>query len=849
MDCRDGDISDASEVHRLLSWVHDKQALQDQITSTVHDSLAADFLRSILQPNPQERPHSLTEILRHPYFSKEEALKGSDLPCAESEKIGATSKLAVQILQERTRRISLISARTFEVEDLSDAMLLQWRRSERILLKNELKANDIAIPTCFVIVNQKLSEAVGNSQFVSSQLLPASSSSPLLTSNPAGPRKEDTAVSLSASAWIEELCAIAALVNCVAAEASSSSSNDSEKVLSAEIKSFIREVSSEHRPYYLYLIDEFTMKPVFDPSGVYPIIVHRPAEFLLWALPLLKISLNAVAVVNGVVGALRCLGLPLSEINIPCELSEQAQYLIPAEKLNKKILVAEYDALQQATGELLASLALGTKSSAFESSIHQNPARQLHNRSAALQKLEQFFAQGDANCHFSGMHKVRTPEGYSCWTLPENIAKMVDSDCSQFSSEVSNNLGDRDAACNVAIAASEGPTTEDAEAVAAETRAVPDKMPALDASSPANGADPQSALSTADDISLSANTVMQALLSAVQSQEDGSYNATTSGTSLLLQRSTPGQLIVTKTVGPEGALLRVAHNITVEIPALAIAPGSSQEVSLEVLEKEVTDRYATLTAVSPILRICPSDYQFRRPVYVTVPHCVQHATKANIHIALFDSTSPQGVMRNSIDVSAVEFGDQYVRFPIALACDVVVSFRDIIHARHISADCTHVHVCQQPHCPAAVQSGLRSTKRQCRYCDKAFCTEHCSHKLNGQFCCDSCYAHSWTLYLQAQCVASWANSDITLTMQPCFDRFDRSVAEKVLRCNFRHNMIKCSLQINLNEREFILTALTNIHMSLKVPSVAVVMLNDATIKDQEPCEWRFNKYHEAPEMF
>jgi hypothetical protein len=354
--------------------------------------------------------------------------------------------------------------------------------------------------------------------------------------------------------------------------------------------------------------------------------------------------------------------------------------------------------------------------------------------------------------------------------------------------------------------------TEEVHATAQELHAVSDAdamLQQLDASG---------AISASGDAG-----VVQALLAAMLQSSDASQSATFMSQSINVCES--------RVIGQEGGFLRGIQGISVEIPPLAMAPGGSKEVSLEVLEGG--GKYAALASVSLIVRITPCNYQFRRPVYVTLPHCLLHPTKANLSVALFDSVYG---LRNVLDPNAVQYLPQSIRFPVSFACDVVATFRDPALTRHLSSDCSNAMHCRYGDCNVPI-SGLRP-RRQCRFCDTAFCVGHCTRQLNGAYCCDACDDDSWTVYMQARCEASGVNSDVELSVSPCYKP---ARAENVLRCSYRENTLRCSVQVNLNEREFTQSTLGAMSISFKVPAVAVVMVSDVRIKDQEPCQWRFYK--------
>jgi serine/threonine protein kinase len=416
--------------------------------------------------------------------------------------------------------------------------------------------------------------------------------------------------------------------------------------------------------------------------------------------------------------------------------------------------------------------------------------------------------------------------------------------------------------------------------------------------------------------------VVQALLAAMHNwedsyrsalEDDGDAAAGTAQRSSIQRSAACGasvQLCDTQRVGSEGAVLEGPYGVTVELPGGAMGVGlDSQpqglEVSLQLLQGVA--QYAHLPAVAPIVRLTPSNFQFRRLVYVTVPHCLLRATKANLSVCLFDAES--GGLRNVIDPNAVEFTSAAtLRFPVMFACDVVVVFRDAATTRHLSSDPSSQHVyCAYSGCeavgsptspvgatngvvnawsslvsgtPKSVSAGstpvgaitprfsAASTPRgeaakrvQCRFCDAVYCVAHCAQRVEGQPCCAACHRDSWTVLVSVLCVASDQNSDVQLTMQPYFDatrekfRAQRTSSDpqpdspskhkqppqQVLQCAFRDNQIRCNVQVNLNEREITHPMLNTAALTFKVPPVAVVMVSDVTLTEQEPCQWRFCK--------
>eukprot|EP00300_Choanocystis_sp_HF-7_P021077 c20732_g1_i1.p1 GENE.c20732_g1_i1~~c20732_g1_i1.p1 ORF type:complete len:882 (-),score=189.95 c20732_g1_i1:37-2382(-) len=71
--------------------------------------------------------------------------------------------------------------------------------------------------------------------------------------------------------------------------------------------------ASVHKTTFLYLIDEFTGKPVQDEEGTFPIRLPNPKSFVREHFGLLRASLVASYVINKALGPARMHGVPVSE--------------------------------------------------------------------------------------------------------------------------------------------------------------------------------------------------------------------------------------------------------------------------------------------------------------------------------------------------------------------------------------------------------------------------------------------------------------------------------------------------------------------------------------------------------
>ena len=391
----EGDVKNPEDVALIHSWAADISTLESLIAE-VADAGAASLLRLILlQPDPSARP-SMATILKHAFFSE-----GGN---AIGEEILNEMRSLRNKLTEIGECTKLIYERTQEIKDMSDQVFMQIRKTEKVLLKGMFEATEVTVPTCFVILNQKIepdpshADADGDSSST-----------------------EDLACKMERSLeWMEKLSNLGSLVTGSVGTALGVVSGNKEAIAKA-VSALIPDTTSEHK-LYLYLVDEYDMQPVYDPTGNFPIPITTPVEFIPKVLPLLKVSLKAAAVVNTVAGIGRCLGYPLP--TIPADLMERAGRIVG--NMGQESSVAEYSVLQGQVTEMLTSLKANAKTAGANAA---KPAQQ-NVRGAALRDLETFFATEVRSRNFSGLQRVVTPEGYSCWTLPHNAERMRTDDAS-----------------------------------------------------------------------------------------------------------------------------------------------------------------------------------------------------------------------------------------------------------------------------------------------------------------------------------------------------------------------------------------------------------------------------------
>ena len=77
---------------------------------------------------------------------------------------------------------------------------------------------------------------------------------------------------------------------------------------SSMFKGKIAEMKSKmvDKEMYMHLVDEYTNEPVFDPIGLYSKVIETKSDLVDQHMPMMRVGLQAIAVMNGVAGLASC---------------------------------------------------------------------------------------------------------------------------------------------------------------------------------------------------------------------------------------------------------------------------------------------------------------------------------------------------------------------------------------------------------------------------------------------------------------------------------------------------------------------------------------------------------------
>jgi hypothetical protein len=388
---QEDDLGD-EELHELLNWNHETLT---KALNKVHSQLtpprplARDLLQKLLQPSAAERLKGLDDVLYHPFFVGD----CSDQSPQQQTKIDAILKNQEFIrkqLDRHKKMLVTIETNTINIGHASDMLLLQLIKAEQVLLRAVFEATEVKAPTAFFITPSKLGENT-------SMLIELSADGTGIELTAGGQQLQEEFD--KRKGWFNNIRRLGSNVRDAV-----SGRGPNGLILQAqqEVEAFVRE-KLEDQPMYLYLIDEYTGEPVVpdeEQESCYPIKIITPSETAMKLLPIMRMGLNLMSLVNGAAMIGHMFGAPIP--NIPEAWHKKASDAV--ESLDKKSSVEEFDVLQQ-------SLDAGVGGAANDGSTKQDI------RGAALREYEHFLDKHDPHHTFAGLNRAVTSEGQACWTV------------------------------------------------------------------------------------------------------------------------------------------------------------------------------------------------------------------------------------------------------------------------------------------------------------------------------------------------------------------------------------------------------------------------------------------------
>ena len=326
---RNDDIINPIDYAAAALWT--EGSLQKKIDANVLDPIAADLIMELLQPNPDNRPSSMKQVLEHVYFSSlddgarkmvngqrmEDIFTAHALRTHEDTNTYNVEGQMSPIPNTKSRRASTpikeINGPIYEIS--SRSVMAEVKRSHHILRRFLFESGDTHIPNCFIIVNQKLnqkgflSDDIKKINSIDSQSEDSDESdekSQLVIhgSNQNNPAFFGKNQMQAARRWYSYFYTIA--------NAQRNNDQSSGDIIATEIKKMCMEDE-----LYMYFMDEITMQVIQPDKGskkldgaVYPLRITMGEELIPKIFPLMKVSLHAIAAFRDMEVMCRSFGFP-----------------------------------------------------------------------------------------------------------------------------------------------------------------------------------------------------------------------------------------------------------------------------------------------------------------------------------------------------------------------------------------------------------------------------------------------------------------------------------------------------------------------------------------------------------
>ncbi|GMH74193.1 hypothetical protein TrRE_jg7728, partial [Triparma retinervis] len=175
---------------------------------------------------------------------------------------------------------------------------------------------------------------------------------------------------------------------------------------SSMFKGKMKEMKSKmvDKEMYMYLVDEFTNEPVFDHSGLYPKVIETKSDLVDQHMPMMRVGLQAMAVMNGAAGLASCFCPGIPNRLVPKGLMEKATKFVDG--LDKESNVADYDVVQ---GEV----------------ERQGEGSSGAKRGGELREYENFLMEHDPEGAFANLIRVCDQgSGRAIWVTKESAAEI-----------------------------------------------------------------------------------------------------------------------------------------------------------------------------------------------------------------------------------------------------------------------------------------------------------------------------------------------------------------------------------------------------------------------------------------
>ena len=378
----------------------DIDAMLDGLSTT---PVLADLLKSIFKSDPSSRFQSMTEVLKHKYFT-------AVLDRIAPNKKTTTGASLYEVINNKRKKAN---EQSVAVDGIPGEKFKRLLEVEKILRKSVYSSSfDFSTPTCVVILNRKLDKNVGvpGDAFLWKNVEWATKIAVILKAI-----KELGTLPY----YFDEDNGLSIVVD--------NMSPEQEKDIAAKyeaVKHAVKDLISEDTEFWLYTVDEVTMDILPEQDDVGSPIRVTPVDIVLRIFPLFHLSLLAIATSRGVEGIAKVLRIPCSQVMgalsvEPCVV-DICKFFVNDHHYEQDVLDA--DNKIQKEYDLLCKT--GNSSNALLNNVWKA-------RMAPLNELDLLYAKSDVS--FDGLRRATLSTGGNNFTAIFGMGGDAKQNCNIFS--------------------------------------------------------------------------------------------------------------------------------------------------------------------------------------------------------------------------------------------------------------------------------------------------------------------------------------------------------------------------------------------------------------------------------
>eukprot|EP00300_Choanocystis_sp_HF-7_P010632 c17050_g1_i1.p1 GENE.c17050_g1_i1~~c17050_g1_i1.p1 ORF type:complete len:1669 (+),score=419.27 c17050_g1_i1:211-5007(+) len=350
----------------------------DSRTSIIAGELAAlgpeygelrDILQRILVETGPKRIQTMDRVLEHPYFQEPGAIPTGQMGY-ESEVSDKQSRKQAGAREKGPATFeSQIVRLTKEIQLVSQTFLLEMAQLSQVLLRGVI--SESSGPLFFALLPAKL------------------------------PLEKANGSAEAVVAWLTALIDLVGSINTALQSANPKAS------IMQDVHNFCQ--NSPPKLMHLYLVDEYSGRPVEDGSGVYPLQVTNVKEFIRKHIAMLRAVLVAAYVRDPALGILRAHGLALEQVPRP-------------------VLLKWLEILKAAAATSQPKDFAVVQAAAHGIAVEDSAAMHQQHCVSAVRNLTDFITDRDQQYHLSSLRRLTLGRtALAAWTEKSNIHKIESS--------------------------------------------------------------------------------------------------------------------------------------------------------------------------------------------------------------------------------------------------------------------------------------------------------------------------------------------------------------------------------------------------------------------------------------